>query len=533
MQLALTMAAVATLIMAEPATLPRPQYRLKYHPRIASVDRYVLLNKSSNGAGRMYSATGLGERNAYSLGDIRVLELSGSPEQVGFAYGELMGREAEDLYKIWVGFRVNASMIPVIDWLWDCLLVPHTPDSFISELKGVRRGGESVGVRDLDRILSRVVTVSNLPADAQNIQAVIEDGIQRVGPPSNSSSCARRVPAMRAAAASLAEGTELPTLRSTGHCDFFAAWGPMTEDGRLISTRNLDITADTGISAHKLVTVYRIDGQHPYATFGFSGYFGALAGMSSAGITVSEANLDNGRVSFDGIAWPIRLRQLLGRAESLAEAKRMWASINNTAAFNFLVGSASDAPAGPAAVALETVFGYNGEFEGDSEVEANATYACINGTVTDGRACEWPNNGGTAVRIGEPMRDAVFRSNHALNPRVMKTQEPLWNDTVMRYLLLHDRISEAADGKLRITAEKAVNITSLLGIKGSDYGSCDPSTFNEDSTHVLSVVYDPSKAEAYVAWEDGHAKTWTPAACNAYVRMDMRPWFQGRNPAQK
>ena len=40
----------------------------------------------------------------------------------------------------------------------------------------------------------------------------------------------------------------------------------------------------------KLVTVYRVTGQRPYATFGFVGYVGALAGLSSAGVTVSEAN---------------------------------------------------------------------------------------------------------------------------------------------------------------------------------------------------------------------------------------------------
>ena len=91
----------------------------------------------------------------------------------------------------------------------------------------------------------------------------------------------------------------------SGHCDFLAAWGSRTEDGRLISTRNLDWDKDTGISKLKLVTVYDIDGLgSPYATVGFGALLsGAIAGMSKNGITVSEANLDNSEVTFQGFPW--------------------------------------------------------------------------------------------------------------------------------------------------------------------------------------------------------------------------------------
>lgn len=88
---------------------------------------------------------------------------------------------------------------------------------------------------------------------------------------------------------------------------------------------------------------------------------GALAGMSREGMTVSEANLDNGEVSFNGIAWPLRLRHVLGHTATLAEARSLWAETENSAAFNFLIGSASDVAAGAAAaVALEAVADYTG-----------------------------------------------------------------------------------------------------------------------------------------------------------------------------
>mmetsp|Transcript_38697 Transcript_38697/g.62913 ORF Transcript_38697/g.62913 Transcript_38697/m.62913 type:complete len:540 (+) Transcript_38697:82-1701(+) len=504
--------------------LPHPSYRLKYKPRISKASGFTLLNTSSNGAGKLYSISLSGD-DSYSLGDINLFDLSGSPEDVGEAYGEILGSSASQLHDIWVAQKLNSSMIPVIDWLWDCSLREWTPKSFLLELEGIKRGGVKAGIKDLGRKVARVLTVSNLPSDTQNIEILVENEIKRHGPPSNTSTCSSRIPEIRSALQSLLLVPQ-PTQRSTGHCDFFAAWGSVTEHGRLLSSRNLDITSDTGISKHKILTVYRLSGQHAYATMGFAGYFGALGGMSEAGITVSEANLDNGNVSFDGIPWPLRLRELLGQATTLQEARKMWASRPNSAAFNFLVGSAKDAPHGPAAVALETMAGFNGEFVGDSDIERKATFSCVNGTITDGRKCSWPNNGGKLVRIGEPMHDAVFRSNHALHPLVMKYGEPLWNDTVMRYFLLHDRLSEATTGGMKLTAEGAVNITSLLGIKGPDYGSCDRSNF-QDSTHVMSLVYDPSQVEAYMAWEDGHAETWTPAACNVYLHVNLKQWFDG------
>lgn len=40
-----------------------------------------------------------------------------------------------------------------------------------------------------------------------------------------------------------------------------------------------------------------------------------------------------------------------------------------------------------------------------------------------------------------------------------------------------------------------------------------------------SVTYDPSKLMAYAAWENGADESWTPAACNTYLVLDMSKWF--------
>ena len=102
----------------------------------------------------------------------------------------------------------------------------------------------------------------------------------------------------------------------------FAIWGNRTQDGKLFSARNLDWNKDTGINKHKLVTiVVPDDGSNPSVQFGFVGLFGTLTGMSSKGLTVHEANLEEDEITFDGFPWALRLRYIMEYADNIAEAK--------------------------------------------------------------------------------------------------------------------------------------------------------------------------------------------------------------------
>jgi len=43
---------------------------------------------------------------------------------------------------------------------------------------------------------------------------------------------------------------------------------------------------------------------------------------------------------------------------------------------------------------------------------------------------------------------------------------------------------------------------------------------------------DASELVAYAAWEDGHGignatDSWKPAACSSYLKIDLKPWFNG------
>ena len=200
-------------------------------------------------------------------------------------------------------------------------------------------------------------------------------------------------------------------------------------------------------------------------------------------------------------------------AHSLSEARSIWQHTKNTAAFNFLIGSSSDASTGnAAAMALETMENFTAYFYDNSPVEANATW-------------KWPNTS-IPENIGFPMRDAVWRSNHALHPFVMRSQENLWNDTVWRYMELHDLIK--AKSSIGMTVEDVTYIVSVLGIKGPNYLSCDARQFSDGGNNVMSIVYDPSNYKLYSAWEDGSqsSNNWSPAACNNYIEFDLKEVFE-------
>lgn len=79
------------------------------------------------------------------------------------------------------------------------------------------------------------------------------------------------------------------------HCSFFAAWGKRTEGGKLITMRNLDWQANTGMNKNKILFIWKVDETIPHLTLGFPGILGALTGMSKTGITVHEAGLDSMR----------------------------------------------------------------------------------------------------------------------------------------------------------------------------------------------------------------------------------------------
>jgi NAD(P)-dependent dehydrogenase (short-subunit alcohol dehydrogenase family) len=142
-----------------------------------------------------------------------------------------------------------------------------------------------------------------------------------------------------------------------------------------------------------------------------------------------------------------------------------------------MVGSAAD----KSAIVMETQAGYTAYFRDDDPREAKAT---VNG-----------------VHTGFPLKEAVWRTNHGYDPRIMK--DYLWSqamgtNTEKRYLIIHDAIVRYEQEKELVGFEQIVNITSIAGKKGANYFYCDK---RDMGTNILSVAFSPSELVMYAAWE--------------------------------
>jgi len=453
-----------------------------------------------------------------------LIDLRGSRRTIGYDYAALLHAETLDTFSTFLNSVIPSMedqilIATFLDYCWDSFLAPNTHQRFLEELEGMYsyhvQHGTTNGLTT-DAVARRFYTLANLPADTDNIISMLEQELEGNWP-----EWLREV-----------VNEIIKLLEKFEHgCDAYGVWGSRTEGGLLYSSRNLDWNSNTGIDKNKLIAFYTITDPSKgtpiptYTTLGFTVGLGALAGMSSQGISVSEMNLDNSEVTFSGSPFPLRLRYILEEGNDLKTSMAAWSATNNTNSFNFLIGSANDillkkSPNG--AYALETIKGYTSAYGANSPIEKSATYYCAPGK------CNWTNQTGT-IYIGKPMPEVVFRTNHAFDPRIMKTQEPLFNDTVFRYDLLHDLFYELEQDKQLVNDKVAVAITATLGTKGKNFMSCDPANFPHGE-NVMSIAYAPGArgttskhGHLYIAWEQGGAK-WRPAACNPYVMVNLDRW---------
>jgi len=430
---------------------------------------------------------------------IYLADLHGSRYAMGYDYGIFFGGSINALYwkflkniigTTWSDEALELIIGPALDWQWDTYLSAELPQEYKEEIAGIAAGGASIGVQDLDKYFSRVVVLANLPGDPQDlIYIFIKEW---------NSGLYEEIAAKR-------KKNIEPILGM--QCSMFGIWGSRTINGDLFSARNLDWNKDTGIAQYKVVTVFHPeDGGFVHATVGFAPLWGALTGMSSKGITVHEANLEEDQITFGGFPWVLRLRYVMENAANLAEAYLLWEHTNNTVGFNHMIGSGADAKS----MVEETMSGYTAYFLDDDPREAAATF----------------NQSGTLVQLGFPLKEAVYRTNHGYDPKIRENYE--WNQSpsswsMTRYMMFYNGFNYYSDAGIQLGELEAVNMTAIVGDKSSQHPYLCLN--NTDGSNVLSATYHPSANIMYVAWEDGTGNTWRPACCSTYVKFDMTQFW--------
>lgn len=476
-------------------------------PSLKQASDFTLLKTAPHGS-KLYSVE-VADGSTYGNYAPYLMDLLASdPYEAGFDAGVLMGKEyisnIESLFERLLGDKwYEPALRDVVYHFLDHqykYLAEQLPEEYKKEFKGLTAGGESIGLKgfkhDVGKIAQRGLVLANFPGSSGDLKEVIRDEKER-----EIARGGKWDHLFEKAILKLLDSKEGKNLVGFS-CSNFGVWGQRTEEGGLFTGRNLDWMTDTGVTKNKLITIHHPKDGHAHADVGFAGIWGALTGMSAAGLTVHEANLESNDETFFGFPWLLRLRHIMTHADDLASAQELWLSTGNTVGFNHGVGSAKDGKA----LLFETM----------------AHNTAIFGSM-DPRE--------VAAEGGNPRTDAVFRTNHGFDPYTIAHYG--WNDTsayknsIWRYNLFAETFDFYEATEQKIGALQAVNVTALLGQKGHDQEDaykCDPENYSAGS-NVLSATFHPESRTAYVAWESGSGADWVPASCNTYVEIDLSKFF--------
>lgn len=97
---------------------------------------------------------------------------------------------------------------------------------------------------------------------------------------------------------------------------------------------------------------------------------------------------------------------------------------------------------------------------------------------------------------------------------------------MIRYRTLKDGFDWYQNNDVLMGPSEAVNITAILGDKGSEkFLTCKN---NFKGINVISVAYDPQELIMWTAFEYGFNQTFRSACCGVYVEIDLKRWL-GQN----
>ena len=199
-------------------------------------------------------------------------------------------------------------------------------------------------------------------------------------------------------------------------------------------------------------------------------------------------------------------------SDDISDAWAIWEATNNTIGYNHMITSSKDAANGHGALALETIAGYSAYFLDDDPRESSALY--------------YDESLQEDIPVGFPMEEALWRTNHGYDPKIRKNYA--WKGTgalhwsMERYMFAYQAFTYYQNHNIEIDYNAAINITAILGDKGKTAYSCDSYA---DGSNIVSVTFHPGNQELWAAWENGSGSSWTPAACNNYVHIDLSKWF--------
>jgi len=214
----------------------------------------------------------------------RLVMLQGTPYEIGHQHGRLLGKGMGRLidgvlFTVGLYYSVEKRVwfLDVMRGAWKRLL-PHIPKDYLEEMRGLADGSG----QPLER-----VQLSNV----------------------------------------------FPALF---HCSGFAVFGKATQGGKLYHGRVLDYMTDVGLQRDAAVFVVKKDGAIPFANVSYAGFIGSVSGMNAKKVAFGEMG-GRGEGWWDGTPMPILMRMGLERANTLADACRIFRETKRTCEYYYVI----------------------------------------------------------------------------------------------------------------------------------------------------------------------------------------------------
>jgi hypothetical protein len=119
------------------------------------------------------------------------------------------------------------------------------------------------------------------------------------------------------------------------HCSGFAVFGSATADGKLYHGRVLDYMTEIGLQDAATTFIVQIDGKIPFANIGYAGFVGSVSGMNAQAISLGEMG-GRGEGHWDGVPMSNLMRKALEECSTLDEVMNLWKTSPRTCEYYYV-----------------------------------------------------------------------------------------------------------------------------------------------------------------------------------------------------
>ncbi|MBL8892296.1 MAG: peptidase C45 acyl-coenzyme A:6-aminopenicillanic acid acyl-transferase [Planctomycetaceae bacterium] len=145
------------------------------------------------------------------------------------------------------------------------------------------------------------------------------------------------------------------------HCSGFAVFGDATLDGKLYHGRVLDYMTMIGLQDAATTFVIAVDGKIPFVTVGYAGFIGSVSGMNHEQVSLGEMG-GRGEGQWDGVPMATLMRRGLEECHTLQDVIDLWSNNPRTCEYYYVFADGKDRSAvGVAATPEKIEFVYPGQ----------------------------------------------------------------------------------------------------------------------------------------------------------------------------